>query len=520
MNKFLNKLIMYHQIRKMDRDGFSLSKISRELVIDRRTVKFYLSMNESQYEQFYTEHGEKERELEPYEAFVKCKLETYQETSAAQMHDWLKEHYPKFPGVTSKTVYNFVMWVRQKHHLPKTCHPRDYEAVEELPYGQQAQVDFGEYNMRNSLRKRIKVWFFTMVLSRSRYKYVFFSETPFTSFLAIEAHEKAFAFFQGMTKEIVYDQDKVFLSDENKGDLLLTNTFKDYCRERKFRLYFCRKADPESKGKVENVVKYVKQNFLYNRPFSDVSTLNSESLAWLGRTANALVHAGTQKIPYLEWRTERGSLVPFIAIPIQPPSILYTVRKDNTISWKGNFYTLPTGTYKGRGTQVKVSRDNAVIVISDQTDKHLCTQTISAGKGNLVSNTDHKREKSAGIAQMITDLSCMFSCAEQAIGFMESIRLEKPRYVRDQLILLKQTIENADKQTIDQTLQYCLQMKVYSANDFKSVAAGLLQKRTWEKSTTLISRINPLNGQSPDVAFCQPMQSAIADYELLMQNEN
>ena len=157
MNKYLNKLIMYHQIHKMDREGFSLSKISRELVMDRRTVKFYLSMNESQYEQFLAAQAEKKRELEPYEEFVKCKLEKYQETSAAQMHDWLKEHYPKFPGVTAKTVYNFVMWVRQKHHLPKTSPLRDYQAVEELPYGQQAQVDFGQYNMRNGLGNRLKV---------------------------------------------------------------------------------------------------------------------------------------------------------------------------------------------------------------------------------------------------------------------------------------------------------------------------------------------------------------------------
>lgn len=93
-----------------------------------------------------------------------------------------------------------------------------------------------------------------MVLSRSRYKYVFFSDTPFTSYTAIEAHEKAFAFYGGITKEIVYDQDKIFLANENKGDLLLTDVFKNYCRDRAFRLHFCRKADPESKGKVENVV--------------------------------------------------------------------------------------------------------------------------------------------------------------------------------------------------------------------------------------------------------------------------
>ena len=520
MNKYLNKLIMYHQIHKMDRDGFSLSKISRELVIDRRTVKFYLSMNESQYEQFLTAQAEKKRELEPYEEFVKCKLETYQETSAAQMHDWLKEHYPKFPGVTAKTVYNFVMWVRQKHHLPKTSPLRDYQAVEELPYGEQAQVDFGQYNLRNGLGKRVKVWFFTMVLSRSRYKYVFFSDTPFTSYTAIEAHERSFAFYGGIPKEIVYDQDKVFLADENKGDLLLTSAFKDYCRERAFRLYFCRKADPESKGKVENVVKYVKQNFLYNRPFTDIDVLNSESLAWLGRTANAQLHAGTQKIPYNEWCNEKGSLAPFIAISIQPPSILYTVRKDNTISWKSNFYTLPSGTYKGRGTQVNVSKDNACIVISDQTGKHLCTQTISAGKGNLVRNTDHKREKSTNITQMITDISCMFNNPELATSYMEGIRAEKPRYVRDQLILLKQTIEVTDMQTLDYTLQYCVQMKVFSANDFKSVAVGLLQKKSWEKSTPLTTPVNPLNGQSPNAAHCQPMQSSIVDYELLMQSKN
>jgi hypothetical protein len=114
----------------------------------------------------------------------------------------------------------------------------------------------------------------------------------------------------------------------------------------------------------------------------------------------------------------------------------------------------------------------------------------------------------------------MFSNPELSTSYMEYIRAEKPRYVRDQLILLKQTIESTDRQIVDHTLQYCLQMKVYSANDFKSVAAGLLQKKSWEKSNTLTSRINPLNGQSPSAAYCQPMQSAIADYELLMQSEN
>ena len=43
----------------------------------------------------------------------------------------------------------------------------------------------------------------------------------------------------------------------------------------------------------------------------------------------------------------------------------------------------------------------------------------------------------------------MFSNLELAILYIKGIRAEKPRYVRDQLILLKQTIESTDTQTID-----------------------------------------------------------------------
>lgn len=147
--------------------------------------------------------------------------------------------------------------------------------VEETPYGMQAQVDFGEYNLRDSHGKRIKVFFFTIVLSRSRYKYVWFSVERFMAETAILAHESAFIFIGGIPDVIVYDQDRVFIVDENKGDIILTDRFKAYTRERKFKLHFCRKSDPESKGKVENVIKYVKQSFLYNRPFEDIEVLNA-----------------------------------------------------------------------------------------------------------------------------------------------------------------------------------------------------------------------------------------------------
>ena len=71
MNAFYNKLIMYYEIHKMDRAGYSASKISRKLVMNRRTVMSYLSMSESEYELFIQNQSERPKELQPFEEFVK-----------------------------------------------------------------------------------------------------------------------------------------------------------------------------------------------------------------------------------------------------------------------------------------------------------------------------------------------------------------------------------------------------------------------------------------------------------------
>jgi len=172
---------MYHEIHRLDRQGCSISYIANYLVLNWRTVKKYLSMSESQYEEFIEQQTKRKKELEPYEHYVKVKLEEFPETSTSQMHDWLKERYDDFPLVNPKTVYNFIMEVRQKYNIPKQSPTREYFIVEELAFGKQAQVDFGQYNIRTSTGGRKKIYFFAMVLSRSRYKFVYFSDTPFTT---------------------------------------------------------------------------------------------------------------------------------------------------------------------------------------------------------------------------------------------------------------------------------------------------------------------------------------------------
>ena len=367
MNHYLQKTMLYHLIHQKSREGRSTKWISEHFGLNWRTVKRLLTMDERTFIEDLERGRTRGKVLDPYEDFVLEKLKLYPETPAAQLHDWLKEHHADFPQVNPKTVFNFVQYIRDKYNIPRSDEPgRAYMAVEELPYGLQGQADFGFYNMRTTTGGSKKVQFFTFVLSRSRYKYIFFSDVPFTCELLVEAHEHAFRFLGGIPTEVVYDQDRLMMVSENLGDIILTGGFRSYVSQRGITTWFCRRADPESKGKVENVVKYVKRNFLYNRYYRDLETLNDEAVAWLHRTANNLPHGTTGKVPRDELQTERGHLAPFypVAVPKQEYPV-HAVRRDNTISWKGNLYSVPLGTYAGPGTTVTVKPSEGTITVLD-----------------------------------------------------------------------------------------------------------------------------------------------------------
>ena len=99
-----DRLIMYDRIQRYrNEDHRSVSWIAQKLHLNRRTVKRYLSMSQAEYERHLDASEERPLLLEPYTKFVVDRLNQFQDTKAAQMHDWLKEHYPDFPEVCPKT---------------------------------------------------------------------------------------------------------------------------------------------------------------------------------------------------------------------------------------------------------------------------------------------------------------------------------------------------------------------------------------------------------------------------------
>ncbi|WP_171005994.1 Mu transposase domain-containing protein [Paenibacillus naphthalenovorans] len=233
---------------------------------------------------------------------------------------------------------------------------------------------------------------------------------PFVTKDVIDAHELAFVYYGGMTREIVYDQDHLLLASENYGDLILTHEFASYVRQRGFHVRMCRKQDPESKGRVENVVKYVKQNSARHRMFVSVDKLNEECLSWLDRTGNALVHHTTKKIPAEVFAIEKQHLRPVLEKIKSPKmSITRTVRKDNTIWYEGNRYSVPLGTYDGTAKEVGVQACETRLRIYDlNTGEYLAEHERSFLKGQLIQNTNHRRDRTKGICAYLESVTRQF----------------------------------------------------------------------------------------------------------------
>lgn len=353
----MEKLLLFVKVHQLKEQGFKVASIARKLSISRNTVYKYLEMTFEEASEWAVSSQNRIKKLDKYHDLILGWLKKHPDLSSAEVEDWLKERFPEMK-IASSTVRGYISELRDVHHIPKVISVRHHESIEELPMGQQVQVDWGEITVKNLEKAAIKLYFITFVLSHSRYKYVEWLDRPFTTRDTIRSHEKAFQFFGGMPEEIVYDQDHLITVSENAGDIILTGAFQAYKQERGFRIYLCRKADPQSKGKVENVVKYVKMNFAKHRVFSNIQVWNEKCIAWLGRTGNSNVHNTTKKRPVEVHALEKPHLKPVQTLlsfeSNLTQSITRTVRKDNTIIYKSNRYSLPLGTFRPRG-------DNTVV---------------------------------------------------------------------------------------------------------------------------------------------------------------
>ncbi len=238
--------------------------------------------------------------LDPYKAIITARLDTYPELSAVRLFEEVRA--AGYPG----GVAQLQLFVRQIRPRP----PAEEVVRFETPPGHQAQVDFASFRFPWGKRHA-----FLLVLGYSRLLWLQFYARQ-TMATVIEALEAAFTYLGGVPRELLFDQMKSVVVDDQRADggrVLENPEFLRFATHWGFRIRACRPYRAQTKGKVERPVRYVRDNFVYGREFLGDGDLNAQALLWMDHTANPRVHGTTHEVP--RERFERDERAVLQALP-------------------------------------------------------------------------------------------------------------------------------------------------------------------------------------------------------------
>jgi transposase len=180
--------------------GQSIKSIARELGISRNTVRATLRREGPP---LYARRAAPSK-LDAHRDYLIARLAEFPELSAKHL---LAEIRAQGYGGGISILKDFTRPYRV---------PRKGPVVRfETPPGQQAQCDFGELGIHAVRGVRTRVYLFVMVLGFSRYMYVeAVTDARSESFLA--CHSRAFAYFGGMPREVLYDNAKIVALEHSR----------------------------------------------------------------------------------------------------------------------------------------------------------------------------------------------------------------------------------------------------------------------------------------------------------------
>ena len=408
--KFL-QIKNYHESRRL-----TVPQIARELRMDARTVARYLAMEH--YERRKTPR--RKSKLDSYKADVVRLLETHPYT-ATQILQRLRE--AGFKGGFS-ILKEYVRKVRP----PRTS---AFLTLSFAP-GECAQVDWGQYGAIPIGNTTRRLSFFVMVLCYSRKLYVEFTlAETMEHFLA--CHEHAFEFFGGACAGIMVDNLKSAVLQRVIGEQPVLNPrYKDFADHYGFKIIPCGVGHPQSKGRVENAVGYVKKNFLAGGHLQDFKLFNPAAREWLATVANVRLHGATKQKPVELFEKEKPSLQPLPPRPYDLGQLKPTQANSRfRVAHESNTYSVPAE-YAGKRLALKVYPDHLCIY---HEDKLIARHTRSYQRHCDYEHEDHPRpllaeRRKAQDQKLLQRLLTLSPKSEAFFRGLEERRLNAASHVR------------------------------------------------------------------------------------------
>ena len=314
------------QIYEMKGAGHSAREIARELGLARNTVLRYLKSPEAMRPKARSRRGSK---LDPYAEHIDRRMGEGLENCVVLLRELRELGYDGRYTILSEYVRP-----RRRRRQPEAT-----MRFETGP-GEQAQVDWGSLSYRSEDGKRRSVWVFVMTMGYSRACYVELVRRADTAAF-IQCHVNAFEYLGGVPRRCLYDNAKVVTLGKDEAKRPIWNQrMLDFALRVGFEARLCREYRPQTKGKVESGVKYVRYNMWPSIRFTDAADLNGQALEWCDAVANARVHGTTNRVPWEALAEERPRLGRLPDRARLGPYLRQDrkVSRDGFVSWEGSHY--------------------------------------------------------------------------------------------------------------------------------------------------------------------------------------
>jgi transposase len=316
-----------HQATILARQGYTQREIGAALGVTDRMVRYYLTPKSR------TTRSPRTSMLDPFRQFI---TEVLSEAPHYNL-EVLRKRLSKMGYSGSMTILRvFAKKVRDEV-------VRQAVVRFETEPGLQAQVDWkhaGTWSLCGEIKK---VYAFVMLLGYSRRAYVRFT-TDMKSATLLACHLEAFAYFGGMSSEILYDNMKTAWLNEG-GRWVEHPALRAFASECGFAPKRCAVRRPQTKGKVERFIGYLGNNFLplaRERGIQSLEDLNAAVREWLDTVDDAPVRTFCQTRSE-RFELERTALRPFSSehAPDVRQAIAACVSREGLVRYETNSYSVP-----------------------------------------------------------------------------------------------------------------------------------------------------------------------------------
>jgi transposase len=334
------------QIYELRGAGLSIRGIGERLGLARNTVRKYLR---SPGVPVAKARPRRPSKLEPHRAFLDGRIAGGVLNTAVLLRELRARGYTGGSTILKEYVEPF----------RRARQPVATVRFETAP-GEQAQVDWGQFRYRAADGAERSVWCFVLVLSWSRAIYAEFAPRADVATF-IRCHLRAFERLGGVPRTCLYDNAKVVvLGRDAAGEPVWNERFLDFALRLGFEIRLCRPYRPQTKGRVESGVKYVRGNFWPTARFADLADLNDQARAWAEQVADPRVHGTTLERPSDRLTRERPHL-----LGMPPAEHLVPFRRedrrvgrDGFVAYERAWYGVP---WRRAGQLIQVQVDAATV---------------------------------------------------------------------------------------------------------------------------------------------------------------